>query len=140
MSNTKKVLYIFTVIIMILLITCTFMSRYVAVSLEPVVEVVNPVRTELIVSEKTSVYNTVIPYAAVISDDENKSYIYIARERQGLFGIEYYVKFLEVEIEAVDDANTYAALKGWLITIFDNVVMSSSKGLSEGEIVKINWD
>jgi len=46
-----------------------------------------------------------------------------------------YAKFLEVEIEAVDDEKAYAALNGWVITVFDDVVVSSSKGLAEGESV-----
>ena len=54
-----------------------------------------------------------------------------------MFGLEYYAKFLEVELEAVDDGNEYAAVKGWVITVFDDVVLSSSDYLAEGESVRI---
>ena len=49
MNNAKKVLHLFTAIVLLFLTFCTFMARYVAVSFEPVVETVNPIRMELIV-------------------------------------------------------------------------------------------
>jgi len=89
----------------------------------------------LTVTHRTEVYNAVIPYRAVISLGANKYAVYVVRERQGLFGTEYYSKFVEVNVVASN--NLYAAIGGWVITTYDDVVLSSSTYLTPGETVKV---
>jgi hypothetical protein len=83
----------------------------------------------------TQIYETVIPYKAIIPGAENRNYIYITKQRQGLFGPEYYSKLLEVEI--IDSNDFYAALGGWAITVYDDIILSSSIYLISGETVKV---
>ena len=136
MSISKKILYIFTAAVFILLIFCTFLSIYIADRMQPVVEVINPVRMSLTVSGKSKTYNTVIPSEAVHSYGENKSYVYIIRQRQGLFGIEDYAKLIEVEIIASDDV--YTAIDDLIITKSDDIVLPTMDYLIPGATVKVN--
>jgi len=136
MSKSKKLLYISTLAILILLIVCTFLSKSIAEAIMPVVEAINPVSMEIIIDETDMmVYDTVIPSCAVISNVENKKYVYIVRQRKGLFGPEHYAVLLEVSIIAADDI--YTALGGWSVTIFDDIIISSSRYLTSGEVVKV---
>ena len=92
-------------------------------------------RVNVKIVHRTETYYTVIPRMAVISGPENKNYVYIAKERQGLFGKEYGAKLVEVEIIGTSD--THAALGGWAISSSDDVVLSSSSYLTPGETVKV---
>lgn len=134
-SKPKKILYIFTLGILIFLIFCTFLSIHIEKTNLPVVEVVKPVRMSLTVSGTTEIYNTVIPSSAIIPGAENRKYVHVIRQRQGLFGIEDYAKFIEVEIIASDGA--YTAIDDLLISNSDQVILSSSKYVTPEETVKI---
>jgi len=87
------------------------------------------------VTHRTKIYDIVIPLMAIIPGGENKNYVCTAKERQGLFGLEYYIKYVEVEI--IDHNSTHAAIGGWTVTPFDDVILSSSSYLSSGETVKV---
>ncbi|MCL2814727.1 MAG: HlyD family efflux transporter periplasmic adaptor subunit [Oscillospiraceae bacterium] len=89
----------------------------------------------LAITHRTELYDTVIPYRAIISLGANKYGVYVVKQRQGLFGLEYYSKFVEVNIIAVN--NLYAAIGGWSITSYDDVVISSSTYLMPGETVRV---
>ena len=141
MSKSKKILYISTVSILIILIVCTVLSKFISEAIMPTVEVLNPVRMELSVFDDdtgeviTQVYEIVLPVGAIIEGAENRKYVYIIRQRKGLFGQEHYAVFLEVRVIADDDI--YVALGGWSVTMFDDVVLSSSDYLTSGEVVKV---
>lgn len=136
MSKSKKILYGFTLGVLILLIACTILSKFISDAIMPVVEVITPVRMELeIDGGESNIYDKVIPSAAVITGAYNQKYVYITRQRKGLFGVEHYTVLLEVQIVADDDLN--AAISGWNVTAFDDIVISSSKDLTEGDIVKV---
>lgn len=89
----------------------------------------------LTVTHRTELYNTVIPYKALISLDANKYGVYVVKQRQGLFGLEYYCKLVEVNVVASN--NLYAATGGWAVTAYDDVVLSSSTYLTPGETVRV---
>ena len=95
----------------------------------------NNQKIPLTITHRTKIYDMVIPYSSVISGGENKNYVYVAKEREGLFGAEYYAKLTEVEI--IDNNSMHAALKGWVVTPSDDVIISSSKSLTSGETVKV---
>ena len=131
MNKSRKILYGFTLGVLILLIVCTIVSKFIADAIMSVVEVINPVSMTI----ESETYDKVIPRSAVISGSENRTYIYLTRERKGLFGPERYAVLVEVQVIAGNDL--YAALGGWNVTVFDDVVISSSRDLVEGDIVKV---
>jgi hypothetical protein len=138
MSKTKKMLYKSTLGVLIFLVVCTFLSKSIAAAILPAVEVMNPVRmgTDFTPTDSyTGVYDTVVPVSAIILGAYNTTHVYIIRERQGLFGPEHAVRLVQVQV--IDGNNVYAALGGWNVTAFDNVVISSSRFLSSGEVVRV---
>jgi len=138
MSISKKILYIFTAGIFVFLVFCTFLSIYISNKIQPVVEVINPVRMSLKIAGNPENYNTVIPLVAIILGAEDRKYVYVIKQRQGLFGIENYAKLIEVEVIAGD--GKYVAIDDLIISNSDDVVLSSSKYITSGEIVKVNID
>jgi hypothetical protein len=138
MSKTKKLLYKSTLGVLIFLIVCTFLSKSIAAAIIPAVEVINPVRTGTDFTPTDSyadAYNIVVPAVAIVPGAYETTYVYITRERQGLFGPEHTVRLVEVQV--IDSNNIYAALGGWNVTSFDKVVISSSRFLSSGEVVRV---
>jgi hypothetical protein len=83
----------------------------------------------------TPEYERVIPASAVIAMSNNRHGVYIVREREGLFGPEYVIRLVEIEIE--DNNNLYVALSGWNVMAFDEVVIWSSRWLTSGEVVRV---
>jgi biotin carboxyl carrier protein len=96
---------------------------------------INKQPVPLTITHRTELYNTVIPYRTIISLGTNKYAVYVVKQRQGLFGLEYYSKLVEVNVAAIN--NLYAAISGWSITSYDDVVLSSSTYLTPGETVKV---
>ena len=138
MAKSKKILYGFTLGVLILLIICTVLSKFIADAIMPVVEVMNPVGMEMIIDgAETQWHDTVIPAAAIITGEQNKKYVYVARQQKGLFGPEHVVRLIEVRVAAVDSDDIYAALGGWSVTVFDEVVVESSRDLVSGEAVRV---
>ena len=136
MSKSKKILYISMLGVLIILIVCTFLSKFIYAARLPCVEVINPVRMELPNDEtEMMIYDIVIPSGAIITGEYNRKYVYIVRQRKGLFGPEHYAVLIEVQIIADDDI--YAALGGWSATMFDDVILFSSHYLTSGDIVKV---
>jgi len=137
MGIQKKILHILTISVFVFLVFCTFFSIHAADSARPVVEVAKPARMTLTVNGKPARYGTVVPSEAVIPGAVvNKGYVYIIRQRQGLFGVEDYAKLIEVEIIAADDGHT--AISDLIVSKSDDVVVSSSRYLTPGETVKVN--
>ena len=140
MSKSKKILYISTLSILILLIICTFLSKFIAEAIMPVVEVISPVSMKLSITDDNGEsyereFERVIPNSAIITGAFNQKYVYITRQNRGLFGLEYIVRLLEVQVIA--DNGIYAAIEGWNVTILDNVVISPPNNLTSGEVVKV---
>lgn len=89
---------------------------------------------EVSVSERGEAYDITVP-AASVSDRGSKKAVYYIKERNGLFGIEYYV--VETEV-TVDRGNTnLSALGEGGITQGMQVVTYSSRPLIDGETVKV---
>lgn len=131
MSKSKKILYGFTFGLLIFLIICTIVSIFVADAMLPNVEVVNPVGMELMGTH----HDRVIPYSAIIHGEHGRTFVFVVRANRGLFGPEYVVRLLEVQL--VDSNEIYAAISGWNVMIFDEVVVYSSRVISSGEVVRV---
>ena len=132
MGKPKKILYGFTLGVLVFLIVCTVLSKFISDAAMPVVEVTKPVRMEV----ESETHDRVIPCDAISTGEYDKKYVYIAKERKGLFGPERYAALLEVSIIASD--GLYAAIGGWNVTVIDDVVVSSSKPLASGDVVKVS--
>jgi len=138
MSKSKKILYISTFSILIILIVCTVLSKFISEAIMPTVEVINPVSMDMDfmpTDAYNDVYDRVIPVSAIIPGAFNQKHVYVVRQRKGLFGDENYVILLEVQI--IDSNDIYAALGGWNVMAFDDVVISSSRVLTAREVVKV---
>jgi len=137
MSAAKKILNKFTLGVVIFLIVCTFLSKSIAEAIKPEVEAVNPVRMSLTVEDKTMRYNLVVPYMAIIHGAEDRTYVYVIRERQGLFGVDYYIKEVEVRV-TIDDNFLYAAIDGRIINPDDDIALTwPGYYFMPGETVKV---
>lgn len=142
MGSGKKILNIFTIAVLIFLIVCTFASKYIAEKIQPEAEIINPVIMDLTISDSgipvKVKYNMVIPYGAFIPTDSenNKGYVYIIKQREGLSGLEYYIKKVDVEILAVSYDNLYAAIDERVLSMGDYIVLSPFS-FKEGETVKL---
>ena len=81
MTVSKRILNIFTVAVVIALLSCTFISKYVFDMRTPVVSVVKPASMEV---NGEMYYNKVIPKSAVFVGSEGRKYVYVVRERNGV--------------------------------------------------------
>ena len=132
MSKSKRILYVLTLLILLFLVVCTFVSRVIFEARLPNVEVMNPIAMELSGNQ----HDRVIPYSAIMTDEATgRHFVYVARSRQGLFGDEYVVTMLEVPVIYSDEI--YAAIGGWNVMVFDSVVVYSSRFLASGEVVRV---
>lgn len=137
MSKAKKILNVVTAAVLVLLIGCTVASKFVSEALQPVVETVKPDYIELEVNGVSELYDMVVPSEAVFSIDSS-SYVYVARQRKGVFGPEYYTVLAEVQVLASDSQCT--AIGGRNIIRIDDIITKSSRELDPGVIVKLNTD
>jgi len=135
MSKAKKILNAVTAAVLVLLIGCTVASKFVSEALQPVVETVKPDYIELEVDGASELYDMVVPSEAVFSTGSS-SYVYIARQRKGVFGQEYYTILAEVQVLASD--SQYTAIGGRNIIRNDDIITKSSRDLENGVIVKLN--
>lgn len=81
------------------------------------------------------VYDMVVPLSAIKESGEKHS-VFVLKERDGLFGKEYYIQSETIDILKSNDYN--AAIESVNISPFDLIVTESSDYLLSGEIVKIN--
>jgi hypothetical protein len=77
----------------------------------------------------------VIPKNAVYGGVDGKSYVFTLNERDGLFGREYYVKSVFVDI--IWENEFFAAVESEGLNIFSEIITVSSGMLMSGERVRI---
>lgn len=74
-----------------------------------------------------------IPVSA-LHEDQNKSYVYVAGEREGILGIEYYVE--EINVSVVDKNDKLAAVEG-AITQESRIIQSADKEMKKGDVIRL---
>lgn len=132
MIASRKILYTVTVIVTLLLIVCTVASKMNYDARIPEVEVVKPESTEI---NGEMYYSAVVPKSTVFTGAENKTYVYVVRQRKGLFGEEYYVVQAEISIQAENDTNV--AIGGRNVNGNDNIVLQPDEMLASADVVKV---
>lgn len=80
-------------------------------------------------------YSCAIPIDALYSENE-VYYIYTFNEKTGILGSEYYVEKLKVNV--TDKNDRYAAIEGTAIGADTQVIVFSSKELSQGESIRLD--
>ena len=132
MTVSKRILNIFTVAVVLALVNCTFISKYVFDMRTPVVSVVKPVSMEI---NGEMYYNKVIPKSAVFVGSEGRKYVYVVRERNGLFGNEFYLVTAEITVNAENEE--YAVMGGRNVSGNDNIVVKPDSTLECADVVRI---
>ena len=74
-----------------------------------------------------------IPVLA-LHEDQNKSYVYVAGEREGILGTEYYVE--EINVSVVDKNDRFAAVEG-AITEESLIIQSADKEIKRGDVIRL---
>lgn len=74
-----------------------------------------------------------IPLSA-LHEDQNKSYVYVAGEREGILGTEYYVE--EINVSVVDKNDKFAAVEG-AITQESQIIQSADKEIKRGDVIRL---
>lgn len=74
-----------------------------------------------------------IPLLA-LHEDQNKSYVYVAGEREGILGTEYYVE--EINVSVVDKNDKFAAVEGAL-TEESRIIQSADKEIKRGNVIRL---
>jgi multidrug efflux pump subunit AcrA (membrane-fusion protein) len=99
----------------------------------------NDVQTGMSGSIKRTVqgemHTLTLPINAV-HEEQNVTYIYTLNEKSGILGSEYYVEKLKVQL--VDKNDTYVAIEGGVIGSDAEVIVYSSRELSQGDVVRVN--
>lgn len=132
MTVSKRILNIFTVAVVIALASCTFISKYIFDMRTPVVSVVKPASMEI---NGEMYYNKVIPKSAVFVGSDGRKYVYAVRERNGLFGVEFYLATAEITVNAENEE--YAVMGGRNVSGNDNIVVRPDSALECADVVRI---
>lgn len=74
-----------------------------------------------------------IPLLA-LHEDQNKSYVYVAGEREGILSTEYYVE--EINVSVVDKNDKFAAVEGAL-TEESRIIQSADKEIKRGDVIRL---
>ena len=70
---------------------------------------------------------------AVHTDVNNRSFVYVVKEREGILGMEYYVE--EVNVRILDQNDNWVAVEGALDSE-SQIIVSATKEIKNGEIVR----
>ncbi len=127
----RKFLNFVTVAVLAVLVVCTFVSKAVSEAGTPVVEEGEAVGMTLAGEE----YDMVVPSSVVFSVGPD-SFVWVVKQRKGLFGPEAYVSQTPVGILA--EENGFAALGGRYITGHDRFVFSCGGTLTDGGTVRVS--
>lgn len=84
------------------------------------------------VSETGEKYSCCIS-PAVIRKEENRSYVYVMKEREGILGAEYYAE--EINVKILDENDNFAAVEGALDGD-SQIIVSSTMEISNGDVVR----
>lgn len=83
---------------------------------------------------QTETYDCCIPVEALYSDGNGRSFVYVQEKSEGFFGTELAARKLSVTV--LDQNETYAAIEPGILNGDSEVILSSTKELSDGCIVR----
>ena len=86
-------------------------------------------------SESGEKYRLCIPTVAVHSEN-NRNYVYVLKEREGILGQEYYVD--EINVSVIDKNDNWAAIEEWTVDKESRIILSATKEVKTGESVR--WE
>ena len=78
-------------------------------------------------------YSCCLTPMAVHTDINNRSFVYVVKEREGILGMEYYVE--EVNVRILDQNENWVAVEGALDSE-SQIIVSATKEIKNGEIVR----
>ena len=74
-----------------------------------------------------------IPLLA-LHEEQNKSYVYVVGEREGILGMEYYVE--EINVTVVDKNDKFAAIEG-AVTEESRIIQSADSEMKRGDVIRL---
>ena len=74
---------------------------------------------------------------AAVHKSDNRSFVYVVREREGILGMEYYAE--QVNVTVVDENENWTALEAPLDKE-DRIINSSTKEIKNGEIIRLSGE
>ena len=74
-----------------------------------------------------------IPLLA-LHEEQNKSYVYVVGEREGILGMEYYVE--EINVTVVDKNDKFAAIEG-AVTEESRIIQSADREMKRGDVIRL---
>lgn len=86
-------------------------------------------------SESGEKHKCCIPITA-LHDTEDRSYIYVLKEREGILGQEYYVD--EMNVKVADKNENWAALEEGTLDKDSKIIISSTMEIKKGDVVR--WE
>jgi hypothetical protein len=87
------------------------------------------------ITNKSLVYDIVVPYEALHKKDDNLYYVYVLKQRNGLFGEEYYPDVVDVNV--LYENKVKAAINSLNITKYNSVVTFASDYIIPGKTVRV---
>jgi len=87
------------------------------------------------ITNKSPVYEIVVPYEALHKKDDNLYYVYVLKQRNGLFGEEYYPDVVDVNV--LYENKVKAAINSLNITKYNSVVTFASDYIIPGKTVRV---
>lgn len=75
-----------------------------------------------------------LPTYAVYTTQENRSFVYVLREREGILGMEYYVD--EVPVKILDQNEEWTALQEGAVDKESSIIVSATKEIEKGQTVR----
>ncbi len=86
-------------------------------------------------SESGEKYSLCLPAAAVHSEN-NRNYVYVLKEREGILGQEYYVD--EINVRVTDKNDNWVAIEEGAVDKESRIILSATKEVKKGEAVR--WE
>lgn len=86
-------------------------------------------------SESGEKYSLCLPAAAVHSEN-NRNYVYVLKEREGILGQEYYVD--EINVRVIDKNDNWVAIEEGAVDKESRIILSATKEVKKGEAVR--WE
>ena len=133
MTKSKKILNIFTVVLVLLLLGCTAASLIRRARTEPIVEVTVPEREE---AEMDGIFVTLyrLPASAVL-EDGGGAFVWVTRESVGLFGPVYDVE--RVPVDVLEAADGQVVLTSPVLRWWDSVIADPGDRIRNGARVRM---
>ncbi len=131
---TKKILNVVTVFVVLALMLCTVLSKYISEAMRPAVEAALPTgEVWQIDGEEEPVL--LVPDSAVFTVEGTRKCVYVVREQRGLFGDESSLMLADVSVLGQRDGRT--AIGGRYVRGNDRVVLNPVEGWEDGMVVRV---